>query len=131
MTVTRTAPENEICDAALVADALFLDLTERTASYSDVRFRLVSIRKQSGNCTIVANKKRTRSITYKPECAMEHRHRARLLIADDHTLLAEACKGFLEPEFDVVASLITGGLWSNWRLNSSRMWWSSIFRCRN
>jgi DNA-binding NarL/FixJ family response regulator len=33
---------------------------------------------------------------------MELRHRARLLIADDHTLLAEACKGLLEPEFDVV-----------------------------
>src|ERR1700739_1220436 len=33
---------------------------------------------------------------------MEHRHRARLLLADDHTLLAEACKSFLEPEFDVV-----------------------------
>jgi len=33
---------------------------------------------------------------------MELRHRARLLIADDHTLLAEACKSFLEPEFDVV-----------------------------
>jgi DNA-binding NarL/FixJ family response regulator len=33
---------------------------------------------------------------------MEHRHRARLLIADDHLLLAEACKSFLEPEFDVV-----------------------------
>jgi len=33
---------------------------------------------------------------------MEHRHRARLLIADDHTLLAEACKSLLEPEFEVV-----------------------------
>jgi DNA-binding NarL/FixJ family response regulator len=33
---------------------------------------------------------------------MEHRHRAKLLIADDHTLLAEACKGLLEPEFEVV-----------------------------
>jgi len=33
---------------------------------------------------------------------MEHRHRARLLIADDHTLLAEACKSYLEPEFEVV-----------------------------
>ena len=33
---------------------------------------------------------------------MEPRHRARLLIADDHTLLAEACKNLLEPEFDVV-----------------------------
>jgi DNA-binding NarL/FixJ family response regulator len=32
---------------------------------------------------------------------MEHRHRARLLIADDHTLLAEACRSFLEPEFEV------------------------------
>ena len=34
---------------------------------------------------------------------MQHRHRARLLIADDHTLLAEACKTFLEPEFEVVS----------------------------
>jgi len=33
---------------------------------------------------------------------MEHRHRPRLLLADDHTLLAEACKSLLEPEFDVV-----------------------------
>ena len=33
---------------------------------------------------------------------MEHRHRARLLIADDHILLAEACKSLLEPEFEVV-----------------------------
>ena len=33
---------------------------------------------------------------------MEHRHKARLVIADDHTLLAEACKSFLEPEFEVV-----------------------------
>lgn len=33
---------------------------------------------------------------------MEQRRKARLLIADDHTLLAEACKSFLEPEFEVV-----------------------------
>lgn len=33
---------------------------------------------------------------------METRHRSRLLIADDHTLVAEACKKFLEPEFQVV-----------------------------
>lgn len=33
---------------------------------------------------------------------MEHRHRARLVIADDHMLLAEACKSLLEPEFEVV-----------------------------
>ena len=31
---------------------------------------------------------------------MEQRHKARLLIADDHTLVAEACKRFLEPEFE-------------------------------
>jgi len=37
-----------------------------------------------------------------PACATEHRRKARLLIADDHTLLAEACKSFLEPEFEVV-----------------------------
>ena len=39
---------------------------------------------------------------------MEHRHRARLLIADDHTLLAEACKNLLEPEFEVVAIVDNG-----------------------
>lgn len=33
---------------------------------------------------------------------MENRHRGRLLIADDHLLLAEACKKLLEPEFEVV-----------------------------
>jgi DNA-binding NarL/FixJ family response regulator len=39
---------------------------------------------------------------------MEHRRRARLLIADDHTLLAEACKSLLEPEFDVVGIVDNG-----------------------
>jgi DNA-binding NarL/FixJ family response regulator len=40
---------------------------------------------------------------------MEFRHRARVLIADDHTLIAEACKSLLEPEFDVVET-VSGGL---------------------
>jgi len=39
---------------------------------------------------------------------MEPCHRARLLIADDHTLLAEACKNLLEPEFDVVGIVDNG-----------------------
>jgi len=39
---------------------------------------------------------------------MERRNKARLLIADDHTLLAEACKGLLEPEFDVVGIVNNG-----------------------
>jgi DNA-binding NarL/FixJ family response regulator len=39
---------------------------------------------------------------------MEPRRRARLLIADDHTLLAEACKSFLEPEFEV-AGIVDNG----------------------
>ena len=39
---------------------------------------------------------------------MENRRRARLLIADDHTLLAEACKGLLEPEFEVVGIVDNG-----------------------
>jgi len=34
--------------------------------------------------------------------------KARLLIADDHKLLAEACKSILEPEFDVVG-IVTDG----------------------
>lgn len=39
---------------------------------------------------------------------MEFRHRARLIIADDHTLLAEACKNLLEPEFEVVGTVDNG-----------------------
>lgn len=39
---------------------------------------------------------------------MDNRHRARLLIADDHTLLAEACKNLLEPEFQVVGLVNNG-----------------------
>jgi len=33
---------------------------------------------------------------------MERRHRSKILIADDHKLVAEACKNLLEPEFEVV-----------------------------
>ena len=39
---------------------------------------------------------------------MENRHRARILIADDHRLVAEACKGLLEPEFNVVGMVCDG-----------------------
>jgi DNA-binding NarL/FixJ family response regulator len=39
---------------------------------------------------------------------MEYRHRARLLIADDHTLVAEACRNLLEPEFEVVGIVDNG-----------------------
>jgi DNA-binding NarL/FixJ family response regulator len=39
---------------------------------------------------------------------MEPRHRVRLLIADDHNLVAEACKSFLEPEFEV-ADIVNDG----------------------
>jgi len=39
---------------------------------------------------------------------MDTRHRARLVIADDHTLVAEACRRLLEPEFEVVAVVNNG-----------------------
>jgi len=39
---------------------------------------------------------------------MERRNRARLVIADDHILLAEACTRLLEPEFEVVAVVNNG-----------------------
>jgi DNA-binding NarL/FixJ family response regulator len=39
---------------------------------------------------------------------MESRHRPRILIADDHRLVAEACKGLLEPEFEVVGIVADG-----------------------
>ncbi len=39
---------------------------------------------------------------------MDSRHRARLIIADDHLLLAEACKNLLEPEFQVAAIVNNG-----------------------
>jgi|HubBroStandDraft_6_1064221.scaffolds.fasta_scaffold39553_1 DNA-binding NarL/FixJ family response regulator len=39
---------------------------------------------------------------------MENRHRARIVIADDHKLVAEACKKLLEPEFEVVGTVSDG-----------------------
>lgn len=39
---------------------------------------------------------------------MNSRHRPRILIADDHKLVAEACKSMLEPEFDVIAVVPDG-----------------------
>jgi DNA-binding NarL/FixJ family response regulator len=39
---------------------------------------------------------------------MENRRRARVLIADDHKLVAEACRGLLEPEFEVVGTVPDG-----------------------
>jgi len=39
---------------------------------------------------------------------MDMRHRARLVIADDHTLVAEAFRRLLEPEFDIVAVVNNG-----------------------
>jgi DNA-binding NarL/FixJ family response regulator len=39
---------------------------------------------------------------------MEHRTDARLVIADDHKLLAEACRSILEPQYKVV-SIVTDG----------------------
>ncbi len=39
---------------------------------------------------------------------MESRHRVRIVIADDHNLVAEACKSFLEPEFEVVGIVNDG-----------------------
>ena len=41
-------------------------------------------------------------------CSTEYRPKARLLIADDHTLVAEACKNLLEPEFQVLAIVKNG-----------------------
>ena len=35
-------------------------------------------------------------------------HRSRVLIADDHKLVAEGCKSLLEPEFDVVGVVASG-----------------------
>lgn len=39
---------------------------------------------------------------------MEKRHRPRLLLADDHTLVAEACRSLLEPEFEVLRIVDNG-----------------------
>ena len=38
----------------------------------------------------------------------EQRPSARILIADDHQLLADACKSLLEPEFQVVGIVLDG-----------------------
>ncbi|MBB5339963.1 response regulator [Tunturiibacter gelidoferens] len=39
---------------------------------------------------------------------MEHRPNARLLIADDHKLLAEACKSILEPRYQIIGIFTDG-----------------------
>ena len=39
---------------------------------------------------------------------MSGRYRPRIVIADDHTLVAEACKGLLEAEFDIVGIVSDG-----------------------
>ncbi len=39
---------------------------------------------------------------------MENRRRPRLLLADDHVLVAEACKSLLQPEFEVVGIVSNG-----------------------
>jgi DNA-binding NarL/FixJ family response regulator len=39
---------------------------------------------------------------------MEKRHRPRLVVADDHTLVAEACRALLEPEFEVLRIVDNG-----------------------
>ncbi len=39
---------------------------------------------------------------------MESRHRTRILIADDHTLVAECFKALIEPEFEVVGFVSDG-----------------------
>jgi len=36
------------------------------------------------------------------------RNRPKIMIADDHTLVAEACKKLLEAEYDVVATVGDG-----------------------
>jgi DNA-binding NarL/FixJ family response regulator len=39
---------------------------------------------------------------------MDSRHRPRILMADDHVLIAEACRNLLEPEFEVVGVVSDG-----------------------
>src|SRR4051794_7204221 len=53
-----------------------------------------------------AYKRRTLSHTGVIE--MQRLHRSRLLLADDHTLIAEACRNLLEPEFEVVGIVSDG-----------------------
>src|SRR5438552_5028508 len=51
------------------------------------------------------------SIVAKPGCRRStnmQRNLPRILIADDHTLVAEACKKLLESEYDVVATVGDG-----------------------
>ena len=40
--------------------------------------------------------------------SMDDRHRVRVIIADDHRLVADACRNLLEPEFNVVAMVSDG-----------------------
>jgi len=50
------------------------------------------------------------------------RNRPRIVIADDHTLVADLCKKLLETEFDVVGTVRDGRALVRSALFSSQMW---------
>lgn len=102
-----------------LAAVIVIQAAQKAASHrSDVR--LVSthspVRGWEPNVPEVIKAERTRdggshqgeTSVNQPPMSMERRNRARLLIADDHVLLAEACKSLLEPEFEVVGIVANG-----------------------
>ena len=50
------------------------------------------------------------AVTLRSASRMSNRHKTSTAIADDHTLVAEACKNLLEPEFEVVGIVDTDAL---------------------
>jgi len=58
--------------------------------------------------SILGHTRATLKYVFRRSTVREQRPAARIIIADDHLLFADACKSFLEPEFSVVA-IVTDG----------------------
>ncbi len=55
--------------------------------------------------------------------------RARVLLADDHRMVAEGLRRLLEPEFELVGIVEDGSALLEGRAGSNRTWWWPTSRC--
>ena len=60
------------------------------------------------NCPKGIDRRYWKSASTIKDFAMLEKYRSRIIIADDHTLIAEACKQLLETEFEVIAIVNNG-----------------------
>ena len=56
--------------------------------------------------------------------------RPKILIADDHRMVAEGLRGLLEPQFELVAIVGDGRALLEAAEKIAPMWWWPMYRCR-